>query len=96
MASFLGSLPNEAYSYSCEQGKLTARERLNVLLDAGSFREYDAFVVHDCQNFGMQKHKVASALYDLDSSSGCFITFSHAPRSQEMVWSLVMVPLMVG
>ncbi len=40
------------------QGKLTARERIDVLLDPGSFREYDAFVVHDCQNFNMQKNKV--------------------------------------
>ena len=43
------------------QGKLTARERLNVLLDAGSFREYDAFVVHDCSHFGMEKNKVRTS-----------------------------------
>ena len=30
------------------KGKLTARERLEVLLDAGSFEEYDAFVKHRC------------------------------------------------
>ena len=34
-------------------GKLTARERLDVLLDEGSFREYDKLVVHRCTNFGM-------------------------------------------
>lgn len=41
-----------------EKGKLTARERLNVLLDPGSFREYDMFVEHDCRDFGMEKEKV--------------------------------------
>ncbi len=34
-------------------GKLTARERLDLLLDPGSFREMDAFVVHQERNFGM-------------------------------------------
>ncbi len=39
------------------KGKLTARERLDVLLDEGSFREYDKLVVHRCTNFGMdEKH----------------------------------------
>ncbi len=37
------------------KGKFTARERLNMLLDAGSFEEYDAFVHHRCTNFGMDK-----------------------------------------
>ena len=34
-------------------GKLTARERLDLLLDEGSFREIDSFVTHRCTNFGM-------------------------------------------
>jgi propionyl-CoA carboxylase beta chain len=38
---------------------LTARERLNLLLDEGSFREYDAFVEHQCTDFGMQDKKIA-------------------------------------
>lgn len=37
------------------QGKLTARERINLLLDEGSFVEIDAFVEHRCTNFGMEK-----------------------------------------
>jgi len=37
---------------------LTARERIELLLDAGSFREYDAFVEHQCVDFGMEKQKV--------------------------------------
>ncbi len=37
------------------KGKLTARERLSLLLDEGSFEEYDMFVQHRCTNFGMDK-----------------------------------------
>ena len=33
------------------RGKLTARERLEVLLDEGSFEEWDMFVEHDCHDF---------------------------------------------
>jgi methylmalonyl-CoA decarboxylase alpha subunit len=36
-----------------EEGKLTARERLEILLDEGSFTELDRFVKHRCQYFGM-------------------------------------------
>jgi propionyl-CoA carboxylase beta subunit len=36
------------------KGKLSARERLDLLLDEGSWREYDAFVTHRCSDFGMQ------------------------------------------
>ncbi|KAL1934159.1 hypothetical protein VTP01DRAFT_6341 [Rhizomucor pusillus] len=41
------------------KGKLTARERLNLLLDKDSFREYDAFVEHQCVDFGMQDNRFA-------------------------------------
>ena len=40
------------------KGKLTARERIEVLLDAGSFVELDAFATHDCQDFGMGEKKI--------------------------------------
>lgn len=39
-------------------GRLTARERLDVLLDPGSFVELDRFVTHRCQNFGMGNKKI--------------------------------------
>ncbi|PRP83861.1 hypothetical protein PROFUN_08892 [Planoprotostelium fungivorum] len=42
-----------------EKGKLTARERVELLLDSGSFREYDMFVEHRCTDFGMEKQKFA-------------------------------------
>jgi len=41
-------------------GKLTARERLDLLFDPGSFRELDMFVKHRCDNFGMQKIDIPS------------------------------------
>ena len=40
------------------KGKLTARERIEVFLDAGSFEEWDMFVEHDCNEFGMAEQKV--------------------------------------
>ncbi|XWN33180.1 MAG: acyl-CoA carboxylase subunit beta [Devosia sp.] len=40
-----------------ERGKLTARERLEVLLDEGSFEEFDMFVEHRCTDFGMEETK---------------------------------------
>ena len=39
-------------------GKLTARERLDALLDPGTFVETDKFVTHRCADFGMQNQKV--------------------------------------
>ncbi|WP_025310663.1 acyl-CoA carboxylase subunit beta [Roseicyclus elongatus] len=39
------------------KGKLTARERIDLLLDEGSFEEYDMFVTHRCADFGMQENK---------------------------------------
>ena len=39
-------------------GRLTARERLDVLLDPGSFVEIDRFVTHRCTNFGMDAQKI--------------------------------------
>ena len=41
-----------------EKGKLTARERINMLLDEGSFEEMDMFVEHRCYNFGMEKKQI--------------------------------------
>jgi propionyl-CoA carboxylase beta chain len=40
------------------RGKLTARERIELLLDQGSFEEFDMFVEHRCSDFGMEKQKV--------------------------------------
>jgi propionyl-CoA carboxylase beta chain len=40
------------------KGKLSARERLDMLLDAGSFEEWDMFVEHRCHDFGMAENKI--------------------------------------
>jgi propionyl-CoA carboxylase beta chain len=40
------------------KGKLTARERLEVLLDEGTFEEWDMFVEHRCTDFGMADQKI--------------------------------------
>lgn len=43
-----------------EKGKLTARERLDALFDAGTFTEIDMFVKHRCVNFGMEDIEIPS------------------------------------
>ena len=40
------------------KGKLTARERIELLLDHGSFEEFDMFVEHRGTDFGMEKTKI--------------------------------------
>jgi propionyl-CoA carboxylase beta chain len=40
-----------------KKGKLTARERLELLLDEGTFEEWDMFVEHRCHDFGMQDNR---------------------------------------
>lgn len=42
------------------KGKLTARERIELLLDEGSFEEFDMFVTHRCTNFGLENQKYLS------------------------------------
>ena len=41
-----------------KKGKMTAFERINTLFDPGSFEEIDAFVTHDCHDFGMENKKI--------------------------------------
>ena len=41
-----------------KKGKLTARERIDVLFDEGSFEEWDMFVEHRCNDFGMASEKI--------------------------------------
>ncbi|MDO8280181.1 MAG: carboxyl transferase domain-containing protein, partial [Burkholderiaceae bacterium] len=40
------------------KGKLSARERLEILLDEGTFEEWDMFVEHRCTDFGMADNKI--------------------------------------
>jgi propionyl-CoA carboxylase beta chain len=41
-----------------DKGRLTARERVDLLLDKGTFRETDKFVTHRCTDFGLEKNKI--------------------------------------
>lgn len=41
------------------KGKLTARERIDVLLDEGSFEEYDMYKTHRCTDFGMAEQQIS-------------------------------------
>jgi len=41
-----------------KKGKLTARERLDILLDEGSFEEFDMFVMHRCRDFGLDRQRI--------------------------------------
>ena len=41
-----------------DAGKLTARERIDLLMDPGSFIELDRFVMHHCTDFGMEKDRI--------------------------------------
>ena len=44
---------SKAIEKQISMGKFTARDRITKLLDPGSFHEYDMFVEHKCQDFGM-------------------------------------------
>ncbi len=55
-AALVGGGPERLAKHK-EGGRLTARERLDVLLDPGSFVEMDRFVTHRSQNFGMADKK---------------------------------------
>ena len=51
---------DKAISKQKAGGKMTARERIAALLDEGSFHEYDLFVEHKCQDFGMETKDLAA------------------------------------
>jgi acetyl-CoA carboxylase carboxyltransferase component len=51
---------DKAISKQKAGGKMTARERIAALLDEGSFHEYDLFVEHNCQDFGMETKELAA------------------------------------
>ncbi len=50
---------DKAIAKQIAMGKLPARERINKLLDPGSFYEYDLFIEHDAREFGMEKKSLA-------------------------------------
>lgn len=56
-ASLLGG-GHKRIKHQHDKGKLTARERIQYLLDPGSFEESDRFVVHRTSDFGMENQKI--------------------------------------
>ncbi len=56
-ATLLGGGP-ERIKKIHDAGRLTARERINVLFDPGTFQEFGVFVTHRCVDFGMDKQKI--------------------------------------
>ena len=57
-AAVLGLGGKSAVEKQHAGGKLTARERLDLLFDPGTFQEPDMFVTHRCVNFGMEKVEI--------------------------------------
>ena len=57
------------------KGKLTARERLDVLLDHGSFEEYDMYKTHRCTDFGTDNNHPPG-----DGVVTCLLYTSPSPR----------------
>ena len=53
-------------------GHMTARERIDMLLDKGTFNELDKLVVHHCTDFGMDKKHV-----DMERLTDVWFTFMH-------------------
>jgi methylmalonyl-CoA decarboxylase subunit alpha len=51
----LKGVDKKAVDKQFASGKLTARDRINILLDTDSFHEYDLFVEHQCRDFDMEK-----------------------------------------
>src|SRR5213083_176499 len=58
-AAMLDAHRKEAVRRQHERGKLSARERLELLLDAGSFQETDPFALHRSHDFGMERNRPA-------------------------------------
>ena len=59
------------------KGKLTARERIELLLDEGSFEEYDMFVTHRCVDFGMGDTK-KKTMHDEENCGQKWLQWSKA------------------
>ena len=56
---------DKAIQKQIAMGKMTARQRIEALLDNGTFQEYDLFVEHKAEDFGMDKTSILK-LKDLD------------------------------
>ena len=68
------------------RGKMTARERLEMLLDDGSFQEVDALVEHRCTDFGMEFQQFSV------SSGGNFHPCDHFPVKFPEIFTRMEIP----
>lgn len=66
------------------QGKLTARERIELLLDPESFVESDMFVEHRCSDFGMEQDR--NKVFALSAAEA---VTSHPVCVKFMMWSFL-------
>lgn len=70
-----------------KKGKYTARERIAMLLDEDSFEEFDMFVTHRCNNFGMERQNSSETelLPDKERSTDVSYLYLHRilPYSEE-------------
>ncbi len=84
-------------------GKLTARERINLLLDEGSFEELDKFVRHHCTDFAMEAQRpagdgfvTAAWFMFLRRTSRCLADRSrnrtHKKFAKSWIWPCAMAP----
>ena len=56
---------SERINQQHERGKLTARERIDLLLDKDSFHELDMFVTHRARDFGMEEKQILLETIDI-------------------------------
>ena len=54
---------------------MTARERIQLLCDPGTFVEYDMFMEHTCSDFGMEKEKVSGGENYMQGKPVLFLRF---------------------
>ena len=63
-----------------ERGKYTARERIDQLLDEGSFEELDMFVTHRSTNFGMERNSISATASLPVSEPSKVALYMYSPR----------------
>ena len=70
-----------------KKGKLTARERIELLLDEGSFEEFDMFVSHRCKDFGIlnSPHALSPLVLSPFHPSPCLLVI-FSPSTPSTLW----------
>jgi propionyl-CoA carboxylase beta chain len=79
----------ERISAQHAKGKLTARERIDILLDHDSFEEFDMFVQHRCDDFGMEATKIPGDGVVTGWARSTAARFSYSPRISRCLAALL-------